>query len=132
MLYHITPRVIYSTALASAPVTTGLDGQTLDIAVAGGEGITVNGGRIILGDTFTTAGVIHLVDKVMVPSKIPDNVPIPGSSTPTTSTNSATASTAAPTSPAKASTTPVPQNSGVMLTSSLLSAWLAIAAVFFM
>ena len=122
LLYHVVPGgVFYSTALKSGNVASALDGQTVAVAVSA-QGVTVNDARVVLADTFTTAGVIHFIDKILTPAKIPENVPIPGS-TPTTG------SAPAPTSSAKA---PASLNSGAILSSSLLSVWFAIAAVFFM
>jgi hypothetical protein len=95
VVYHITPRVQYSTAFQNGPVPTSLNGQSINVAV-GSESLTLNGnGRVVAADTFATTGVIHLISEILTPSAFPAvdlPVPVPGSTEPTKSTSSIGAS----------------------------------------
>ena len=111
ILNHVVPQVMYSTLLNAASYTTDLQGQSITLA-PGAEGVTVNGAKIVLADTFMSGnGVLHIIDRVIVPPTFPDNVVVPNN-TPAPSTNSTTptASSSATNARTSSSSTAQPQN----------------------
>lgn len=71
LTYHVVPARVFSTNLANGPVTTA---QGSDVTVAVGTGVTVtgagNGGaasNVVAADVITTNGVVHVIDRVLLP-----------------------------------------------------------------
>jgi transforming growth factor-beta-induced protein len=63
--YHVVPSKVLSTALVAGPVSTLLTGKQVTISLTGGP--KVNDANIIITDVKTTNGVIHAIDKVLLP-----------------------------------------------------------------
>jgi transforming growth factor-beta-induced protein len=63
--YHVVPSKVLSTALVAGPVGTLLTGKQVNISLTGGP--KVNEANIIITDVKTTNGVIHAIDKVLLP-----------------------------------------------------------------
>ena len=65
LTYHVVPGKVMA-----ADVTTGMvktvNGKDLDIKVVDGK-VTVNGANVVTTDIETSNGVIHVIDKVLVP-----------------------------------------------------------------
>jgi uncharacterized surface protein with fasciclin (FAS1) repeats len=66
LLLHVTPTVYYSKRLSNASVKTLNAKQNLDVKVSGGS-VTVNGIRVITADVVTTQGIVHVIEKVILP-----------------------------------------------------------------
>ena len=70
LTYHVVPaRVLKADVPVGAPVTT-LQGQTLTVGATGGLKITDQLGRtanIVATDVLTSNGVVHVIDKVILP-----------------------------------------------------------------
>ncbi len=67
LTYHVLPGAVTSDALAGktlAPVT--VQGQIL--AVDGRDGVKVNNARVITADVRASNGVIHVIDRVLLPN----------------------------------------------------------------
>jgi hypothetical protein len=123
LLYHLTPRVAYSTQLNPGDLPTNLQGQTLSLQV-GQEGVSINGATVVLADTFTTAGIIHVINKVLIPNSFPATVSVP---TPTSTVVAATQSARPVPSPSMSTTSN--KNNGYKMEGSL--AMLSLLSVFF-
>lgn len=65
LTFHVVPGRIYSDQLMGADLTT-LQGRNLRFR-DNGTHIGVEGAKIVTGDIETTNGVIHVIDKVMIP-----------------------------------------------------------------
>ncbi len=70
LLYHVVPgKVMAKDAVAAngKAVGTALKGAKLDVKVKDGS-VFIDGAKVIKTDIGATNGVIHVIDKVMVPS----------------------------------------------------------------
>ena len=66
LTYHVVPGRTLSTALAGKQLTvTTVQGGTL--AIDGRNSVTVNGAKVISADIAASNGVIHVIDKVLLP-----------------------------------------------------------------
>lgn len=110
-LYHVLASYVVSTQVSSAGQPTLLAGNTLPIT-AGRESIIVGSdANVLLSDTFTVPGVIHTINRVVIPPNMPsagstvDPVGIAGSPGPTnnSTTTSKTNGPTSPTSPSSGS-----------------------------
>ena len=69
LTYHIVPRRVTASQIIPGRLPT-LQGETVEI-LAGDRGrMTVEGARIVQTDVFGSNGVIHAVDKVLVPRSL--------------------------------------------------------------
>jgi transforming growth factor-beta-induced protein len=64
LLYHVVPGTYFSTDLANGEVVTA-NGETVTITLGGG--VKVNDSNVVIADVQTTNGVIHVIDKVLIP-----------------------------------------------------------------
>lgn len=66
LTYHVVPGKTLSGALAGKQTTVGtVQGATL--AIDGRNGVTVNGAKVVSADVAASNGVIHVIDKVLLP-----------------------------------------------------------------
>jgi transforming growth factor-beta-induced protein len=63
--YHVVSGKVLSTALTAGPVPSLLTGKNLTISLTGG--VKVNDAKVVIADVVTTNGVIHVIDKVLLP-----------------------------------------------------------------
>jgi uncharacterized surface protein with fasciclin (FAS1) repeats len=72
LLYHVVSDRVFSTQLSNGPVPTLLAPQTVGINLAGPTVLgNANGGQasnIIITDVLATNGVIHAIDRVLLPN----------------------------------------------------------------
>ncbi len=66
LTYHVVPGAVLSTDLESGNVAT-LEGS--DLAVKVGDTVTVNNANVLVADIQASNGVIHIIDRVIVPSE---------------------------------------------------------------
>jgi len=69
LLYHVVPAVAYSTSLTNGMTVKTLQGGSVFIGVTG-AGVTVNGASVILPNALIKNGVVHVVDSVLLPSRV--------------------------------------------------------------
>lgn len=62
--YHVVPGAVLSTDLKSGNVAT-LEGS--DVTVDVGDSVTVNNANVLVADVQASNGVIHIIDRVIVP-----------------------------------------------------------------
>lgn len=62
--YHVVPGAVLSSDLETGSVTT-IEGS--DLAVAVDETVTINNANVLLADIEASNGVIHVIDRVMLP-----------------------------------------------------------------
>ncbi|KAL3794661.1 hypothetical protein HJC23_010089 [Cyclotella cryptica] len=66
LLYHVVAGTVPSDQLSDGQVITTLNGQDLSVNTQGG--VTLNGDVSVTGaDNFASNGVVHIIDKVLVP-----------------------------------------------------------------
>lgn len=65
LTYHVVAGNVPSSAVSTGKVKA-VNGAELSI-VAGASGVQVNGANVVIADVFASNGVIHVVDKVILP-----------------------------------------------------------------
>lgn len=65
LTYHVVPGSVVSTSLKSGNVKS-VEGSPLKVTVAGGK-VTVGGANVVKADVKASNGVIHVIDKVLIP-----------------------------------------------------------------
>ena len=66
LTYHVVPGSVVSTSLKSGDVKS-VEGSSLKVAVSTGK-VTVGGANVVKADIKASNGVIHVIDKVLMPS----------------------------------------------------------------
>lgn len=66
LTYHVVPGKVMASSVASMDSATTVQGGRLDID-ASGDGVTVDGARVTATDVAASNGVIHVIDKVLIP-----------------------------------------------------------------
>ncbi len=66
LLYHVLPSAVFSTDIKAGSTKTLLEGQNLNISTTGG--VKVNDSNITKTNILATNGVIHVIDKVLIPN----------------------------------------------------------------
>jgi uncharacterized surface protein with fasciclin (FAS1) repeats len=65
--YHVVPGRVTSSQLQSGNVKT-VEGQSVKVSVnTGANAVTVNGAKVVQADIPASNGVVHVVDKVLLP-----------------------------------------------------------------
>lgn len=65
LLYHVIGSEVLSTALVNGPVAT-LNGQSVTINLT--AGVMVNNATVTMADVLSSNGVVHVIDRVLLPS----------------------------------------------------------------
>ena len=65
LLYHVVSGSVASSALADGMIATAVNGD--DLAFTVGEGVMVNDANVILADVEASNGIVHVIDKVLMP-----------------------------------------------------------------
>jgi len=65
LTYHVVPGRVYADQLENGPVGT-LQGSQVKVAV-GRQGVQIDGAQVLAADVESTNGVIHIIDKVLIP-----------------------------------------------------------------
>lgn len=68
MRYHIVARPLNSQQLALSPVVKTTEGRCIGIA-PGCNTLTVNNAQVVQRDIYTTNGVIHVIDNLLIPGQ---------------------------------------------------------------
>ena len=100
--YHVTAGDLPSSELTTKQVNS-LEGASLDIVVSGGN-VTVNGAEVVDPDMVASNGVVHGINRVLIPPGV-DLTTTTSSTETTTTTTSSTTTTTAPTTSSTDTTT---------------------------
>ena len=65
LLYHVVSGAVPSSAVTDGMSATAVNGDDLSFAL--GEGVMVNDANVVLADVPASNGVIHVIDKVLMP-----------------------------------------------------------------
>ncbi len=66
LLYHVVPASVFSSDLTEGSVQTA-NGSTVNVSLDGGA--KINDSNVIIANVQTTNGVIHVIDKVLIPAQ---------------------------------------------------------------
>ena len=66
LLIHVAPAVYYSKKLSDATVASLNPKEKLTVKVSGGS-VTINGVSVVVADVPTTQGIVHVIEKVILP-----------------------------------------------------------------
>ena len=66
LLYHVVSGSVASSAVTDGMTAAAVNGYDLTFSV--GEGVMVNDANVILADVMATNGIIHVIDKVLMPA----------------------------------------------------------------
>ncbi len=66
LLYHVAKGKVTAAKVVKLKTVTTLEGDTLSIRVAGGK-VLVGGAQVITPDVMASNGVIHVINKVLIP-----------------------------------------------------------------
>ncbi|MBL6891296.1 MAG: fasciclin domain-containing protein [Candidatus Poseidoniaceae archaeon] len=73
LTYHVVSGAVPSTAVTECMSADTVNGNPLSFTVSGG--VMVNGANVTLADVNTSNGVIHVIDKVLMPTATPNDIP---------------------------------------------------------
>ena len=73
LLYHVVAGKVPSTALSDCMSAPTVNGNPLSFSV--GDVVMVNGATVTAADVNTSNGVVHVIDKVLMPTDKPNNIP---------------------------------------------------------
>ena len=65
LLYHVVSGAVPSSAVTDGLVAAAVNGDDLTFTV--GDGVMVNDANVILADVMASNGIIHVIDKVLIP-----------------------------------------------------------------
>ena len=66
LTYHVVPGRYAAADVSGMATATTVNGEAVDIRSAG-SGVTVDGARVVKADIAASNGVIHVIDKVLMP-----------------------------------------------------------------
>ena len=66
LTYHVVPGEYPAASVVGMDSATTVNGGQLEIG-ASGDGVTVSGARVVMADVEASNGVIHVIDKVLIP-----------------------------------------------------------------
>ena len=66
LTYHVVPGRVTASQVAGMDAATTVQGGEVAIRASGGA-VTVNGARVLSADVAASNGVIHVIDKVLMP-----------------------------------------------------------------
>lgn len=73
LTYHVVPSVALSTDLADGQVIATLSGLDVNVSIVNGS-VFINHAQVIVADIVTDNGVVHVIDAVIAPGIIANNV----------------------------------------------------------
>ena len=73
LLYHVVAGNVPSTALSDCMSAETVSGQSLSFTV--GDSVKVNGASVTFPNVNTSNGIIHVIDKVLMPTDTPNDIP---------------------------------------------------------
>ena len=73
LLYHVVGSEVAAADVTDCLTTDAANGQPLAFTVNGG--VMVNDANVTIADVVTSNGLIHVIDKVLMPSDTPNNIP---------------------------------------------------------
>ena len=73
LLYHVVGADVPAANVTECMTADAANGQPLSFTVAGG--VMVNDANVVMTDVISTNGLIHVIDKVLMPTNTPNDIP---------------------------------------------------------
>ena len=73
LLYHVVGADVPAANVTECMTADAANGQPLSFTVAGG--VMVNDANVVMTDVISTNGLIHVIDKVLMPTDTPNDIP---------------------------------------------------------
>tara|TARA_B100001559_G_C16444330_1_gene596001 strand:- start:82 stop:1398 length:1317 start_codon:yes stop_codon:yes gene_type:complete len=73
LTYHVVSGAVPASAVTECMSADTVNGNPLSFTV--NDGVMVNGANVTLADVNTSNGVIHVIDKVLLPTATPNDIP---------------------------------------------------------
>ena len=73
LLYHVVPGELPSANISDCQIESSVGGQPLSFNL--GNGAMVNDANITMTDVIAGNGIIHVIDKVLTPTDLPNDIP---------------------------------------------------------
>ena len=73
LTYHVVSGAVPSSAVTECMSADTVNGNPLSFTV--NDGVMVNGANVTLADVNTSNGIIHVIDKVLLPTATPNDIP---------------------------------------------------------
>jgi len=73
LLYHVVSAEVPAANVTDCMLATAANGDPLSFTV--GNGVMVNDANVTMTDVISTNGLIHVIDKVLMPTDTPNNIP---------------------------------------------------------
>jgi hypothetical protein len=71
LAYHVLPGEVFSTDLSDGLTVTAANGEDLVVTL---PPITIHGNMVVSADNDATNGVVHIIDGVLIPSWVTNNI----------------------------------------------------------
>lgn len=68
--YHVVPAVAYSTQLSDGEEFNTVEGSSIKVSISHEGHVYVNDARVLLPNVLTENGVVHVIDKVLMPPSV--------------------------------------------------------------
>ncbi len=65
LTYHVVPGVVTADQVTKLSAAKTLEGQ--NVTIAGKDGVTINGAKVVQADVLASNGIIHVIDQVLLP-----------------------------------------------------------------
>lgn len=65
LTYHVVPGKIMSSDLSDGQTAPTVNGKEIEVSI--GEGVMINGANVAMADVEASNGVVHVIDKVILP-----------------------------------------------------------------
>jgi uncharacterized surface protein with fasciclin (FAS1) repeats len=73
LTYHVVPAVALSTDLSDGQIISTLSGVDVNVSIINGD-VFINQAQVIVADIVTDNGVVHVIDAVIAPGVIANNI----------------------------------------------------------
>lgn len=68
LTYHVLPSKVMAADVVKLSSATTVEGRNVTVDARNGNGVKVNGAKVVSADVAASNGVIHIIDEVLIPS----------------------------------------------------------------
>ncbi|XP_013415927.1 transforming growth factor-beta-induced protein ig-h3 [Lingula anatina] len=78
--YHVVQGTVYSAGLVNGEMVPTVNGAKLTVNISSSAGVLINSARVVMADLSTTNGVVHVIDSVLIPPTMWEDLLVPAES----------------------------------------------------